>query len=247
MFNLTNQPINYLTKRKGGKKSVKLKILLLSFLAVFLLAGSGFAYTIDDPSNDAIGTGFESYGIDAEISGGFLYIDLYTDFDGEKTVGQWTIYYADLAIDLDQNGVYEYGFALKSYDGTSDGGISTEKGYLYENVTAWFTSDNHKVMDSTGGSYYYNHDFYTTIKQGTKVTNLNNGFSIAGDYTISIWIDLNDLGDLGSAIDILWGTATCANDVVKGTANVPEPSTMLLFGTGFLGLAMIGRKKLFKK
>ena len=103
-------------------------------------------------------------------------------------------------------------------------------------------------MDSTGGSYGYNHGVYTSIKQGTKVTNLNNGFSVAGDYTISIWIDLNDLGgDLGSEIDILWGTATCANDVVKGTLHVPEPSTMLLFGTGFLGLAMIGRKKLFKK
>ena len=225
---------------------MKLKILLLSFLAVFLMGSGAIAYTINDLSNDAIGTGFESYGIDVEISGNFLNIDLYTDFSGPKIVGQWWIYYADLAIDLDQDGDYEYGFALKSYDGTSDGGIYTEKGSLYENVTAWFTSDDHEAMDSTGGSYYYNNGFYTSIKQGSQVTNSDNGFSIAADH-ISIWIDLDDLGDLGSEIDLLWGTATCANDVVKGTLHVPEPSTMLLFGTGFLGLAMIGRKKLFKK
>ena len=50
------------------------------------------------------------------------------------------------------------------------------------------------------------------------------------------------------AVLVLYANSTLADvAVVTNVRPIPEPTNMLLMGAGFIGLVVIGRKKIFKK
>jgi hypothetical protein len=74
-------------------------------------------------------------------------------------------------------------------------------------------------------------------------------FHLSGgpDWRIDVTLSPNLFSGLGDQIGVHWASATCANDYINGTVPVPEPATMLLLGSGLIGLAGYGRKKFSKK
>jgi hypothetical protein len=63
--------------------------------------------------------------------------------------------------------------------------------------------------------------------------------------TITYVFDTSQMGLTGAEVLGFHWTMQCGNDVIEGAAPVPEPATMLLLGSGLVGLA--GFRKKFKR
>lgn len=227
----------------------------------------------DHNYGDVIGSSeFETSSATVNLSGNTLTVDIYTAFAGlgnDKKFRSYTkdpysgnkddmgIGYGDLFLASvwdpfgtapykdDDNGngtVWTYGFALDDRWGNGGNGTLYSLDSGDNNADALLSEDF-----ITGAIFRDGQEVAVDTRNGDVTSKSTGTWSIDEGTKISFSIDIAGTDLLnGSDIAFHWGQ-TCANDVIEGSAPIPEPATMLLFGTGLIGMAAFGRRKFLRK
>jgi len=88
-------------------------------------------------------------------------------------------------------------------------------------------------------------NYTNVLAEGTISWELDGLQGPGGFLEYVITISLPTVPGLDTSYEAFWGTSLCANDPVHAT--VPLPASILLLGSGLLGLVMLGRRKLIKR
>jgi len=194
-------------------------------------------------------SGFETYQINVMWYESDVHFQIFTDFPetgygdgtphGYPSGGLYQL--ADLAFDLNLDGVWETGLALIDHGAIPEDpsepeppgyGLSAndfERGKVYS-VTAWFSPDDIHYYHSGYAGFY---DMYAPklpfawMRLGTRIGEAEITYTDLGTthptYRINITLRGINAGGQWDHFSIYWGTANCANDVITGTVERPPP------------------------
>lgn len=218
---------------------------------------------------DVIGdpTIFEVFGVNITRNGSNITFDLFTNLEKKSdgiTVGSYKFYLADFAIDANRDGTFEYGVVLQDHDDWKNlqASAGTHDEGLYVNPTWKISKDFYEEAPSLSGGMWYGEkysdghgfplldpkvavDTYDQFHALTVASLLGqSGDEYKYKYSFTMALSALGLSDTSPDPGIFWGGATCANDAIN-SAPVPEPGTMLLLGTGLVGI--IGAKRRSRK
>jgi len=200
-------------------------------------AGPQTAWQYVGPGYSYYGNQFDTEAIYFDNTSTNVYLAVITGFPigGATAPGNPWFNTGDIGLDLNNDGIYEYGIDVQEYDAVN------KKAKLYKNLTAanWqnvyysgFAASNPWRISS--GSTFDWVDFVYSGEQNTH-------------YVLEAGIPLSALGlnsNSSQNLKVHW-TMQCGNDVLNLPADVnpiPEPGTMMLLGTGLVGLLGIRRK-----
>ncbi len=210
---------------------MKLRIASLSLLALCLAVVPAMAQTVYN--NGPINGTTDGW----TINSGFVVSDTFTTSGGNVTglaFGAWAfpgdvLETAEVSITSSEFGGTSYTDQVVSF--TQSGCSGNQYGFNVCTETGSFGS----AVNLAGGTYWLNLE-NAVVNTGDPIYwDENSGPSTASE---------NSVGTIPSeAFTVLGGTTTTTTTSTSGT--VPEPSSIMLFGSGILGLAGVIRRKLF--
>ncbi len=255
---------------------IKTRISLFFILMTAIGAAQAMPYDIADGyigargttpySGDVIGStsDFQIFGIDLELNGSLLKVDIFTNFAGKADEGLFGwgpgtdltygtgIGYGDLFLssgwnpygsapytaDYSGNGtLWEYGFALDNRF------ADTGSGSLYQ-LTGASNSDNALMTDDFISGGFYRNGQEVAVRDAMKTTQnlVSTGVFTSDSDRVTMVFDIGGTSMMDTGEIALHWAMTCGNDTIEGSYDVAEPATLSLLGLSLLGLGFLRRR-----